>query len=111
MFAMTVDPSGRTLRGAARPVPLAAEHDVVVHVLACGVCRTDLHIIDGDLPPRRASLVPGHEVVGRVIACGSQATRFAMGQRVGISWLGQTCGSCLQCTVATCEMSKHSGAG
>ncbi|MDP2256135.1 MAG: alcohol dehydrogenase catalytic domain-containing protein [Polaromonas sp.] len=48
---MTVDPSGRTLRGAARPVPLAAEHDVVVHVLACGVCRTDLHIIDGDLPP------------------------------------------------------------
>ncbi|MDO8455397.1 MAG: zinc-dependent alcohol dehydrogenase family protein [Burkholderiaceae bacterium] len=99
MFAMTVDPSGRTLRGAARPVPLAMEHDVLVRVLACGVCRTDLHIIDGDLPPHRTSVVPGHEVVGKVVACGPQARRFAVGQRVGIPWLGQTCGNCPFCAI------------
>lgn len=99
MFAMTADPSGRMLRGAARPLPLAAEHDVVVRVLACGVCRTDLHIIDGDLPPHRASVVPGHEVVGQVLACGPQAGRFALGQRIGIPWLGQTCGVCPFCAI------------
>lgn len=99
MFAMTVDPSGRTLRGAARPVPLTAEHDVLVRVLACGVCRTDLHILDGDLPPRQASVVPGHEVVGQVLACGPQARRFAVGQRIGIPWLGQTCGDCPFCAI------------
>lgn len=97
MFAMTVDPSGRTLRGNARPVPLIAKNDVLVRVLACGVCRTDLHIIDGDLPPHRTNVVPGHEVVGKVIACGPQARRFAVGQRVGIPWLGQTCGDCPFC--------------
>lgn len=99
MFAMTADPSGRRLRGAARPLPLAAEHDVVVRVLACGVCRTDLHIIDGDLPPHRVNVVPGHEVVGQVLACGPQAGRFALGQRIGIPWLGQTCGVCPFCAI------------
>lgn len=99
MFAMTADPAGRTLRGAARPLPLATAHDVVVRVLACGVCRTDLHIIDGDLPPRQASVVPGHEVVGQVLACGPQAERFALGQRVGIPWLGQACGVCPFCAI------------
>ncbi len=59
MFAMTVDPSGCKLLGTFRPVPQATDHDVIVRVLACGVCRTDLHIIDGDLPPRRPSVVPG----------------------------------------------------
>ncbi|MBT9475533.1 MAG: zinc-dependent alcohol dehydrogenase family protein [Polaromonas sp.] len=99
MFAMTVDPSGRTLRWAARPVPRAAEHDVVVRVLACGVCRTDLHIMDGDLPPHKTSVVPGHEVVGQVVARGTRATRFSIGQRIGIPWLGQTCGSCPFCAL------------
>lgn len=99
MFAMTVDPSGQMLRGAARPVPLVAGRDVVVRVLACGVCRTDLHILDGDLPPHRASVVPGHEVVGQVVTCGQQARRFALGQRISIPWLGQTCGNCPFCAV------------
>ncbi len=92
MFAMTVNPSGRNLLGESKPVPQATEYDVVVCVLACGLCRTDLHIIDGDLPLRRANLVPGHEVVGQVVAQGPHATRFAIGQRVGIPWLGGTCG-------------------
>ncbi len=97
MFAMTADPIGRRLLPAHKPVPQAGDHDLVVRVLACGVCRTDLHIIDGDLPPRRPGLVPGHEVVGQVVGLGAKATRFAIGQRVGIPWLGGACGCCAFC--------------
>nr|WP_255249889.1 zinc-dependent alcohol dehydrogenase family protein [Polaromonas sp. AET17H-212] len=100
MFAMTVDPSGTQLQPASKPVPQATGCEVVVRVLACGVCRTDLHIIDGELPARRANLVPGHEVVGRVIANGPRARRFALGQRIGIPWLGRACGECPFCAMA-----------
>ncbi|WP_341911091.1 zinc-dependent alcohol dehydrogenase family protein [Polaromonas sp. YR568] len=100
MFAMTVDPSSAKLQPASKPVPQPAGCEVVVRVLACGVCRTDLHIIDGELPARRANLVPGHEVVGQVIARGPQARRFSLGQRVGIPWLGQACGACPFCAMA-----------
>lgn len=100
MFAMTVDAPRHQLLGSFKPVPQASEHDVIVRVLACGVCRTDLHIIDGDLPPHRASVVPGHEVVGQVVARGAQASRFSIGQRVGIPWLGGTCGGCAFCAMA-----------
>ncbi len=100
MFAMTVDPSGAKLQPASKPVPQAVGCEVVVRVLACGVCRTDLHIIDGELPARRTNLVPGHEVVGQVIARGPQARRFAVGQRIGIPWLGQACGQCPFCAMA-----------
>ena len=99
MFAMTMDPAGRKLLGGFKPAPQPTDHDVVVRVLACGVCRTDLHIIDGDLPPHRASVVPGHEVVGQIVARGAQATRFSIGQRVGIPWLGGTCGCCAFCAM------------
>ena len=84
MVAMTLDPSGRQLRGISKLLPHALDHDVVVRVLDCGVCRTDLRIIDGDLPLRRGGLVLGHEVVGQVMACSPQTTRFAIGQRIGI---------------------------
>ena len=80
------------------PVPNPAPGDVLLKVLACGVCRTDLHILDGDLPPHQAGIVPGHEVVGRVVAKGSAVTRFRIGDRVGIPWLGGTCGHCAYCT-------------
>jgi propanol-preferring alcohol dehydrogenase len=66
-------------------------------VLACGVCRTDLHLAQGDLPPRRPATVPGHEIVGRVDALGDGAERFALGDRVGIAWLRHTCGRCRWC--------------
>jgi propanol-preferring alcohol dehydrogenase len=79
------------------PMPVPGEHDLQIKVLACGVCRTDLHILDGDLPSRRAGLVPGHEVVGRVVANGRLATRFQLGDRVGVPWLGGTCGHCPYC--------------
>ncbi|HXE49704.1 MAG TPA: zinc-dependent alcohol dehydrogenase family protein [Ramlibacter sp.] len=99
MRAMTVAGPAGPLREVQRPMPQAAGHDVVVRVLACGVCRTDLHIIDGELPPRRPMIVPGHEVVGHVVARGPQAKRFAIGQRIGIPWLGQACGSCEFCAI------------
>jgi propanol-preferring alcohol dehydrogenase len=100
MFAMTVDPAGGRLEPASKAVPQATGCEVVVRVLACGVCRTDLHIIDGELPARRANLVPGHEVVGQVVARGHRAQRFAVGQRIGIPWLGQACGACPFCAMA-----------
>jgi propanol-preferring alcohol dehydrogenase len=68
-----------------------------VRVAVCGVCRTDLHLAEGDVPPHRPATVPGHEVVGRVVALGAGATRFAIGDRVGIAWLRHTCGSCRFC--------------
>ena len=99
IFAMTADPSGHRLLGGFKPAPKAGDHDVLVRMLAYGVCRTDLHIIDGDLPPHRPGVVPGHEMVGQIIARGAQASRFAVGQRVGIPWLGGTCGGCAFCAM------------
>lgn len=97
MLAMRVSAAGQPLIAADLPVPKPGEHEVLVQVLACGVCRTDLHLIDGDLPPRHPGMVPGHEVVGRVVAAGRGATRFVIGTRIGIPWLGGTCGHCPYC--------------
>ena len=80
-----------------RPVPEPGPRDVRVAVRVCGVCRTDLHLAEGDLPPRRRRVVPGHEVVGVVDAVGERASRFALGDRVGIAWLRHTCGQCRYC--------------
>jgi len=79
------------------PDPTPGPHELLVRVRACGVCRTDLHVIEGDLAPRRLPLVPGHQVVGHVATLGSAASRFRVGDRVGIAWLRGTCGSCAYC--------------
>ncbi|MGA8574987.1 MAG: zinc-dependent alcohol dehydrogenase family protein [Candidatus Cybelea sp.] len=79
----------------ARPEP--GEGEIRVRIATCGVCRTDLHVTEGDLPPKHASIVPGHEVVGTVEALGTGARRFARGDRVGIAWLRETCGRCRYC--------------
>lgn len=97
MLAMTLPAPGQPLVMADLPMPQPQPHELVIKVLACGVCRTDLHIVDGDLPPRHPGIVPGHEVVGRVVAAGTLATRFQMGDRVGVPWLGGTCGHCAYC--------------
>ena len=107
MLVMTADLAGRRLLAEQRPFPTAADHDVVVHVLACGVCRTDLHIIDSELPPHRNHVVPGHEIVGQVVAVGAKAARFAVGQRVGIPWLGGTCGCCPFCAMDRENLCDH----
>ena len=85
------------MRRVTRPLPEAAEHEVRVRITASGVCRTDLHLAEGDLAPRQPATVPGHEIVGVVDACGVNARRFAPGTRVGVPWLAHTCGVCRFC--------------
>jgi len=87
----------RPLRLVETPRPAPAAGEVLVRVEACGVCRTDLHVAEGDLAPRRAGIVPGHEVVGRVALAGPGAGRFAPGARVGVAWLHHACGACGFC--------------
>jgi alcohol dehydrogenase, propanol-preferring len=85
------------LRRVERPVPEPGPGEVRVRVSCCGVCRTDLHLAEGDLAPRRPEVTPGHEIVGTVEAAGQGAERFAVGERVGVPWLGRTDGSCRFC--------------
>jgi propanol-preferring alcohol dehydrogenase len=80
-----------------RPLRSAAAGEVVVAVAACGVCRTDLHVVEGDLPNSRLPIVPGHEIVGRVVSFGENVSGFSPGARVGVPWLGRTCGVCPYC--------------
>lgn len=95
-----------------RDVPAPAADEVLVRVRACGICRTDLHLADGDLPARSPLRVPGHEVVGEVVDRGPAATRFEPGDRVGIAWLRRTCGSCRWCRTGRenlCRSSEYTG--
>jgi propanol-preferring alcohol dehydrogenase len=78
-------------------LPALQPHQVLLQVLACGVCRTDLHLVDGELPNARYPITPGHEIVGRVVAVGSAADQWRVGDRVGVPWLGATCGHCTYC--------------
>ena len=88
---------GKPLKRVDAPLPEPGPGQIRVRVLACGVCRTDLHIAEGDLPPHREGVIPGHEVVGDVEALGEGAGRFQVGDRVGIAWLRHTCGRCRFC--------------
>jgi propanol-preferring alcohol dehydrogenase len=97
MFAMLLDAPGRALRPATLADPVPGPGQVLVRVRACAVCRTDLHVVDGELPHPKLPLIPGHEIVGQVLACGPGPAPFAGGQRVGIPWLGHTCGACPYC--------------
>ncbi|SRR5579875_295352 len=85
------------LRLVELPLPVPQGHQVRLRIAACGVCRTDLHVAEGDLAVHRPRVVPGHEIVGRVDALGPLATRFAVGDRVGAAWLASTCGTCRFC--------------
>ena len=100
MRAMLLDQPGLPglqLRAARIPIPFPGEFDILVRVHACGVCRTDLHIADGELAPHKLPLVPGHEVVGVVVHVGELARQFSVGDRVGIPWLGGSCRHCGFC--------------
>jgi propanol-preferring alcohol dehydrogenase len=98
MRAMLLDHPHRPLRLARIDAPRTGPGEVRIAVSACGVCRTDLHIVDGDLPEIRSPVIPGHEIVGVVREVGAGVTAFAPGQRVGVPWLGWTCGTCTYCT-------------
>lgn len=97
MHAMQLDAAGEPLRQVERQLVDPSGADLLIEVAACGVCRTDLHIIDGDIHGR-LPIVPGHEIVGRVLARGPEADEFRIGDRVGVPWLGGTDGTCFYCT-------------
>src|SRR5215471_17750700 len=97
MYAMVLSAQGEPLRFQERPDPIPGPGEVRVKVGACGVCRTDLHVVDGELPDIRYPIVPGHEVVGRIDAVGTGVADLAPGMRVGVPWLGWTCGHCAYC--------------
>ena len=97
MLAMQLIRPGQPLRPLQHPDPAPGPGQVLIKVACCGVCRTDLHIVDGELPALGRPVVPGHEIVGRVVARGSGVDRPAVGARVGVPWLGWTCGECEAC--------------
>src|SRR6202171_2334356 len=87
----------RPLKFTEVPDPQPAAGEVLIRVHACGVCRTDLHVIEGELPPKKSPVIPGHQVVGTIVRAGSSASRFRSGTRVGVPWLHWTCGVCEFC--------------
>jgi alcohol dehydrogenase, propanol-preferring len=96
MIAMQINGPGKPLEKVERAVPKPGAGELLIEVAACGVCRTDLHVLDGEIAARYP-VIPGHEIVGRVAAIGPDVTGFVLGQRVGVPWLGHTCGQCSYC--------------
>ena len=94
---MLLDAPRSALRAAELPAPVPGSGQLLIRVRACGVCRTDLHVVDGDLAEAKLPLIPGHEIVGEVMERGAGAERFHIGERVGVPWLGYTCGTCHYC--------------
>ena len=116
MRAMRLSAQGligaRPLMAERVEIPAPAADELLVRVAACGICRTDLHVIEGELPLRRTPVIPGHQVVGRVEDVGPRVTRFRPGDRVGIAWLRRTCGTCDVCRAGRenlCEQSAYTG--
>ncbi len=112
MRAMVLDAPHTPLRLEERAVPVPGAGQVLVRVSACGVCRTDLHVVDGDLTEPKLPIVPGHEVVGHVAALGRGVARFSEGERVGVPWLGWTCADCRFCKAGKenlCEAARFTG--
>ena len=97
MKAMVLEKPGQPLQLRQRPDPQPGPGQLQVSISACGVCRTDLHVVDGDLTEPRLPIIPGHEIVGRVSALGHAVEGFEIGDRVGIPWLGYSCGCCRYC--------------
>jgi propanol-preferring alcohol dehydrogenase len=94
---MVLENPGRPLVLREHPTPAPGPGEILVEIAACGVCRTDLHVVDGELPEPKLPLVPGHEIVGRVATLGAGVSGFEIGERVGVPWLGRTCGICRYC--------------
>jgi propanol-preferring alcohol dehydrogenase len=97
MIAMALDHAGAPLARVVRPVRPPKRGHILIRVAACGICRTDLHVLDGDLVHPKPHVIPGHEIIGRVVAIGPDVRGFSIGDRVGVPWLGATCGRCAYC--------------
>lgn len=112
MRAMVLEVPQQPLRSVDLPVPTPNAHQLLLKVHACGICRTDLHILDGELTHPKLPLVMGHQIVGTVEAIGDQVTGFSHGQRVGVPWLGQTCQHCRYCNSGQenlCDQAEFTG--
>lgn len=112
MSAMVLEQPGEPLQFKTVPVPVPAAGQVLLKVIACGVCRTDLHILDAELDSPKLPLIPGHEVVGTVVATGSEVKLVKKGDTVGVPWLGYTCGTCKYCRKGEenlCEKAAFTG--
>ncbi|MBW7969914.1 zinc-dependent alcohol dehydrogenase family protein [Bradyrhizobium sp. BR 10289] len=112
MHAMILTARGKPLSFQERADPVPGRGEVRIKVSACGVCRTDLHVVDGELPDIPYPIVPGHEIVGRVDALGEDVKDLVPGMRVGVPWLGYTCGECLYCRIGKenlCDRAKFTG--
>lgn len=112
MRAMVLHTPNQPLQREERPIPTPGRHQLLLKVLACGVCRTDLHLVDGELPQAVLPRVPGHEIVGEVTAVGAGVDPAWIGQRVGVPWLGWTCGECGFCRSGRenlCDQAQFTG--
>jgi alcohol dehydrogenase, propanol-preferring len=112
MWAMLFEKAGEPLRKTELAVAMPGPNQILIHVRACAVCRTDLHVIDGELGHPKLPLIPGHEIVGTVEQLGAGATRFKIGDRVGVPWLGWICGHCEFCLNGKenlCDQAKFTG--
>jgi propanol-preferring alcohol dehydrogenase len=112
MRAMVLETPGQPLHLREWPAPAPQPGQVLVQITACAVCRTDLHVVDGELPNPKLPLVPGHEIVGRIAALGAGVSEFNPGERVGVPWLGWTCGQCEFCRAGRenlCDAARFTG--
>lgn len=112
MRVMVLEGTRQLLRETELPTPRPEPGQVLIRVHACAVCRTDLHVVDGELPGPKLPLVPGHEIVGAVVATGEGVNRFQPGDRVGVPWLGWTCGACHYCVTQRenlCDRARFTG--
>lgn len=109
---MILDEPGKPLRAAEIPLPEIGPSQVLLRISACAVCRTDLHIVDGELPIQKNPLIPGHEIVGRIVSVGSGVKELKPGDHVGVPWLGYTCGQCGYCLSERenlCDQARFTG--
>ncbi|HEU5305179.1 MAG TPA: zinc-dependent alcohol dehydrogenase family protein [Gemmatimonadales bacterium] len=112
MHAMVLDAPGRPLRHDRLPCPVPGTGEVLLQVRSCGICRTDLHVAVGELPDPKLPLILGHEIVGVIVEAGPGVERFALGDRVGVPWLGWTCGTCVYCCTGRenlCDRARFTG--
>jgi alcohol dehydrogenase, propanol-preferring len=107
MRAMVLETSGTSLVQKEVPIPRPKPDQVLIKVHACGVCRTDLHVVDGELPNPKLPIIPGHEIVGSVVQRGEKAESFAIGERIGVPWMGYTCLQCHYCRTGRENLCDH----
>jgi propanol-preferring alcohol dehydrogenase len=109
---MILEKQGQPLKLVNLPNPVPESGEILIRVLACGVCRTDLHVVDGDLKEPNLPIIPGHQVVGEVLEAGIESIRFSAGDRVGVPWLGWSCGDCIYCITGRenlCDHARYTG--